>query len=199
MDVLLETERLRLRRFTPADADHLHALDNDPEVMRYINGGAPTPRGVIKTEILPGFMRVDGTNPAFGFWAAEAKKTGEFVGWFCLRPLPENLHHASLGYRLVRAAWGQGMATEGVRALIRRGFTELGLTRLVATTYEENIASRRVMEKAGMTLVRRFRLTVDEVTSSDTAHFDIVEIWDGDDVEYALDKTEWEQQTNDDK
>ena len=91
------------------------------------------------------------------------------------------------------------MATEGVRALTRIGFTELGLTRLVATTYEENIASRRVMEKVGMSLVRRFRLTVDEVTSSDTTHFDAVEIWDGDDVEYALDKIEWEQQTNDDK
>ena len=199
MDILLKTERLRLRRFTPTDADHLYALDNNPEVMRYINGGTPTPRRVIETEILPGFMQVDGTNPAFGFWAAEAKETGRFLGWFCIRPLPKNPQHASLGYRLMPAAWGQGLATEGVRALIRKGFTGLGLTRVVATTYEENIASRRVMEKVGMTLVRRFRLTVDEVASSDTAHFDTVEIWDGDDVEYALDKTEWERQINGDK
>ena len=65
MEILLETERLRLRRFTEADADHLFALDNDPEVMRYLNGGMPTPRAVVETEILPGFMQP--TRPlAFG-------------------------------------------------------------------------------------------------------------------------------------
>ena len=187
MEILLETERLRLRRFTLADADHLFALDNDPEVMRYLNGGVPTPRHVVEEAILPGFMQMDPARPAFGFWAAELKATAEFVGWFSLRPLPENQHHAALGYRLVRAFWGRGLATEGVRALIHKGFTELGLARVVATTYEHNLASRRVMEKAGMTLVRRFRLTVADLQAADTFHTDEVELWDGDDVEYAID------------
>ena len=193
LDILLETERLRLRRFTEADADYLFALDNDPEVMRYLNGGTPTPRTVIEKEILPGFMQVDAVNPAFGFWAAVSRVTEDFVGWFSLRPLPHNPHEAALGYRLVWGAWGQGLATEGVRALIHKGFTELGVQRVVATTYEENLASWRVMEKAGMTLVRRFRLTVDDLTASDTFHTDAVEIWNGDDVEYALEKAAWEQ------
>ena len=47
METLLETPRLRLRRFTAVDAEHLFALDNDPEVMRYLNGGVPTPRSVV--------------------------------------------------------------------------------------------------------------------------------------------------------
>ncbi|MEZ4592182.1 MAG: GNAT family N-acetyltransferase [Chloroflexota bacterium] len=197
MEILLETARLRLRRFTAVDSDHLFALDNDPAVMRYLNGGAPTPRQVIEQEILPGFRQIDPAQPQFGFWAAELKVSGEFVGWFSIRPLPQNPHHASLGYRLVRAAWGQGLATEGVQALIHKGFTELGLDRVVATTYEHNVASCRVMEKAGMTLVRRFRLTPEELQAADTFHTDSMEIWDGDDVEYALDKSAWEKQSHD--
>lgn len=191
MEVLLNSERLRLRRFTEQDVDHLHALDNDPEVMRYLNGGAPTPRQAIEQQILPGFMQTDPAQPRFGFWAAELKASGEFVGWFSLRPLPENPQHAALGYRLKRAAWGQGLATEGVQALIHKGFVELGLERVVATTYEHNVASRRVMEKAGLTLVRRFQLTPEELQATDTFYTDEMEIWDGDDVEYALDKAVW--------
>ena len=192
METLLETPRLRLRRFTAVDAEHLFALDNDPEVMRYLNGGVPTPRSVVEQQILPGFMQVDGSQPAFGVWAADLIATGEFVGWFSIRPLPQNPAEASLGYRLRRTAWGQGLATEGVRALMRKGFAELGLQRVVATTYEHNLASRRVMEKAGMTLVRRFRLTLEDLQGVDTFHTDAAEVWDGDDVEYALDKKNWQ-------
>ncbi|WP_420641388.1 GNAT family N-acetyltransferase [Candidatus Leptofilum sp.] len=197
MEILLETVRLRLRRFAVADVNHLFALDNDPEVMRYLNGGVSTPRHVVAQEILPGFMQIDPTRPAFGFWAAEMKESGEFVGWFSIRPLPENPRHAALGYRLVRAGWGQGLATEGVRALIHKAFAELGVARVVATTYEHNIASRHVMEKAGMRLVRRFRLTPEALQATDTFHTEAMELWDGDDVEYALDKLDWEKQHND--
>jgi RimJ/RimL family protein N-acetyltransferase len=193
LDILLETERLCLRRFRLADGAHLFSLDNDPEVMRYINGGIPTPRHIIEQEILPGFMQIDPAQPAFGFWAAEDNETAKFLGWFCIRPFPQNPFHAALGYRLMRAAWGQGYATEGVRALIHQAFTELGLTQVVATTYEHNLASRRVMEKAGMTLVRRFRITVEDLQSVDTFHTDAVEVWDGDDVEYALSRDTWER------
>ncbi|MCA9945655.1 MAG: GNAT family N-acetyltransferase, partial [Anaerolineales bacterium] len=108
------------------------------------------------------------------------------------RPLPHNPAEASLGYRLRRTVWGQGLATEGVRALMRKGFAELGLQRVVANTYEHNLASRRVMEKAGMTLVRRFRLTLEDLQGVDTFHTDAAEVWDGDDVEYALDKKNWQ-------
>lgn len=189
MKPLLETQRLRLRPFTPADADHLFCLDNDPDVMRYINGGTPTPRAIIKNEILPRFCRYD---DHFGVWAAEIKETGEFIGWFSLRSTDDNQTKAALGYRLNRAAWGQGFATEGVQTLISQGFTVWGLQRIVATTYEENLASRRVLEKAGMTLIRRFRLTPDNVLNADTYYAESVELWEGDDVVYALKKATWE-------
>lgn len=195
MQALLETERLVLRRFTKDDADHLFDLDSDPDVMRYLSGGAPTPRDVVEADILPRFLSYDKEQPGLGFWAAIDRASGEFLGWFSLRPTGQTgAQEVSLGFRLCRAAWGQGLATEGVRALIRLGFTELGVERVVGTTYQDNVASRRVMEKAGMTLTRRFRMTPADLDGIDTYHVASGDLWDGDDVEYSLQKADWEQQ-----
>ena len=72
MQIFLETGRLRLRQFTAADEDNLFELNSDPEVMRYINGGEPTPRAQIRDEILPFHARYYEKFPGFGTWAAEA-------------------------------------------------------------------------------------------------------------------------------
>jgi RimJ/RimL family protein N-acetyltransferase len=125
VDVFLETERLVLRRFTGADLDLLVELDGDPEVMRYITGGRPTSREELRDEVLPAFLRYYQRSPGHGFWAAVEKATGQFLGWFHLRP-PEGASpdEPELGYRLRRSAWGKGYATEGSRALIRMAFTD---------------------------------------------------------------------------
>lgn len=195
MQVYLETERLVLRRFTAADVDNLCDLDGDPEVMRFLSGGAPTPRDVIQNDILPTFLRYYERFAGFGFWAAIEKASGDFLGWFSLRPAegasPDNVE---LGYRFRQTAWGQGYATEGARALIRKGFSALGVQRVFATTYQDNHASRRVMEKAGLTLVRTYRLTPADLVAEGTYHVTSQDLWDGDDVEYALEKADWERQ-----
>ncbi len=130
----------------------------------------------------------------YGFWAAIEKDSGEFLGWFHFRP-QEGAHpdEVELGYRLRRAAWGKGYATEASHALIRKGFTEMGVRRVVASTYQDNVASRRVMEKVGMTLVRTFRVTP-EALARETFGLASPEVFDGDDVEYALEKADWERQ-----
>jgi RimJ/RimL family protein N-acetyltransferase len=185
MRVFLETERLVLRRFTKADVDNLFELDSDPDVMRFLTGGKPTPRDVIRDEILPRFLHYYERYAGFGHWAAIEKSTGEFLGWFEFRP-PQGSgpEEVELGYRLRKSAWGKGYATEGSRELIRKGFTELGVRRVVASTMAVNIASRRVMEKVGLTLARTFHQS-----------------WPGPiegaeygEVEYALWKADWERQ-----
>src|ERR1700689_1743727 len=185
MQVFLETDRLVLRRFTLADVDNLVNLDADPDVMRFVTGGIPTSREEIEHEFLPAFLGYYERYEGFGFWAAIEKATGEFLGWFHFRP-DENCAPGEvvLGYRLRKSAWGKGYATEGSRALIRKGFTEFGVQRVVAEAMAVNTASRRVMEKAGLTLVRTFR-----------------QPWPGPiegrefgDVEYALDKADWQRQ-----
>jgi RimJ/RimL family protein N-acetyltransferase len=192
MQIFLETERLLLRRFTEDDVDNLCELDGDPAVMRFINGGTPTPRAVIQNETLPRFLSYYERFAGFGFWAAIEKASGEFVGWFHFRsPEGSPPDEIELGYRLRRSAWGKGYGTEGWRALIRKGFTEQGVRRVVASTYQDNIGSQRVMQKSGLTLVRTFRMTPAELA----AHgLDPEVLWDGDDVEYALEKTDWERQ-----
>lgn len=195
MQVFLETDRLVLRRFTVDDVDNLYDLDGDPAVMRFLNGGTPTPRDVIQYDILPRFLRYYERFAGYGFWAAVEKSSGAFLGWFCLHPTEESdPDNAELGYRLRKTAWGQGYGTEGARALIRKGFTDLGMRRVFATTYEDNVASQRVMEKAGLTLVRTYRSTPDEIAAAATFVDTPGVVWDGHDVEYALEKADWERQ-----
>jgi RimJ/RimL family protein N-acetyltransferase len=157
MQVFLETDRLVLRRFTIADADNLVDLDADPDVMRFVTGGIPTSREEIQNEVLPAFLAYYQRYEGYGFWAAIEKETGEFLGWFHFRPRPGAAPgEVELGYRLRKSAWGKGYATEGSRALIRKGFTESGVQRVTAEAMAVNQASRRVMEKAGLKLVRTF-------------------------------------------
>lgn len=185
MQIFLETERLVLRRFTEDDVDNLVELDGDPDVMRFINGGRPTPRREIETDILPAFLAYYERFAGYGFWAAIEKSTGRFLGWFHFRP-PKVAQpgEVELGYRLRRPAWGRGYATEGSRALIQKGFAEFDVQRVVAFTMVVNVASRRVMEKAGLRFVRIFHQPWP----------DYIEGQEEGDVEYALLRSEWEQQ-----
>ncbi len=123
--VLLETERLRLRRFTADDVDLLVDLDSDPEVMRFVTGGRTTPREEIVTDYLPAFLGYYDRYDGFGFWAAEERTSDRFIGWFHLRP-PDAADplNVELGYRLRRDAWGGGYAVEGSRALVDLAFRE---------------------------------------------------------------------------
>ena len=106
-------------------------------------------------DYLPAFMSYYDRFDGYGFWAAIDKSNDEFLGWFHLRPQEgDPIDQPELGYRLRREAWGMGYGTEGARALIRKGFTDLGAERVVATAFRDNLASRRVMEKSGMTLAR---------------------------------------------
>ncbi len=183
MHVYLETPRLALRRFTSDDLDDLVALDADPAVMRFINGGHPTPREEMRTDYLPFWLAYYERGDAWGFWAAIEKETGRFLGWFHLRPLPEDPpDEPELGYRLVRDAWGRGYATEGSRALIDKAFIEHGARRVHASTMKVNDGSWRVMEKAGMRFVRLFFGEWPERIPGDEEG----------DVEYAITREEWE-------
>ncbi|MGI8530779.1 MAG: GNAT family N-acetyltransferase [Geodermatophilaceae bacterium] len=185
MGVFLETERLILRQFTTADIDNLVELDGDADVMQFITGGKPTSRAEIEHETLPAFLSYYDRYPGYGFWAVIEKSTGDFLGWFHFRPgdgHPED--EPELGYRLRKSAWGKGYAAEGSRALIDKGFSEFGVRRVVAEAMVVHTASRRVMEKSGLSLVRTF-------------HADWPFPIPGDehgDVEYALTREDWERQ-----
>jgi RimJ/RimL family protein N-acetyltransferase len=191
------TARLALRQFTAADVDNLAALDGDPAVLRFISRDTRS-RADVEREVLPSLLAYYDQHPGFGKWAAETRATREFIGWFGLRSVvprpdamvfwddgpadgPADAGTASLGYRLMRQAWGNGYATEGSRALLRIAFTELDISEVVATTMAVNVGSRRVMEKAGLRYARTVHV-----------HWpDPVEGYEHGDVEYRLSRADW--------
>ncbi|MGW5673254.1 GNAT family N-acetyltransferase [Micromonospora sp. NPDC003776] len=182
VSTFLATDRLVLREFTPDDAPLLVGLDADPEVMRHLTGGRPTPAAEIHDRVLPRLLAAYRTPPGLGWWAAQRRTDAAFLGWFEFRPLREgDPREVELGYRLRRSAWGAGYATEGARALVHKGFTELGVERVMATTMAVNAGSRRVMEKAGLAYVRTFHQDWPEAIAG-SEHGE---------VEYALTRDEW--------
>jgi RimJ/RimL family protein N-acetyltransferase len=110
------------------------------------------PREEVRDRIVPFFLSFYQRDNGLGYWAAEGRGTGGFLGWFHLRPTGDG--SVDLGYRLRKAAWTKGYATEGSQALIRKCFTDLGVDRVAAHTMAVNHASRRVMEKCGLVFVQ---------------------------------------------
>lgn len=186
MRIILKTPRLTIRQFTEDDVDNLFNLNSEPEVMRYL--GRPVPREVLQVEIIPFHLGVYERLDRLGTWAAESADSGEFLGWFHFRPGPDgDITNIDVGYRLRRSTWNKGYATEGSGALINMGFTDLGVQRVFGHTMTVNIASRRVMEKCGLTLVR--------TTPYDGPDADVIDGAEHGEVEYALTRPEWQART----
>lgn len=171
----LQTTRLTLTLCTPDDCADFIALERDPEVMLFLNGGHPVDREQADPNTT--FLTPKGTEPYV--WTARHNGNGTFVGWFCLWPESETL--AELGYRLRRMHWGQGLAAEGASVLIDWGFGNAGYDRIVATTMAVNRASRRVMEKIGMNYTHTNHAEwPDPIPGSEQG-----EVW------YALARSDW--------
>ena len=112
--------------------------------------------------------------PGLGLGACFLQSSGEFIGWFMLRPrsyrpydatgtLLDPVEDAEIGYRLARRFWGQGYATEMSTALVRHGFEQLALPRIVGFVDHDHLASIRVLEKAGLSRVGRALYGTEEV------------------------------------
>jgi RimJ/RimL family protein N-acetyltransferase len=143
---VIETKRLRLRRLRPSDEADFVALDSDPDVMKYVG----SPAGVKPPEETVARVRhrIAADHGPIGFWRVESRVDGRFYGLGALIRMPTG-DDIELAYRLTRAAWGQGIASEAGAALVDYAFRALGLPRVVAVTYPENRASQRVLEKLG--------------------------------------------------
>ncbi len=145
---VLQTMALTLRPCCPGDRADFVDLERDPEVMRFLNGGAVDHETTDPKDVT--FLMPRGSEPHV--WTARRTATNAFVGWFCLYPETETL--AEIGYRLRREDWGQGLASEGASALVEWGFSSTGYDKVIGCTMAVNHGSRRVMEKIGMKHVR---------------------------------------------
>lgn len=144
--ILLQTPRLTLRRLTADDFDRVYQLDSDPVVTRYVLG-VRTREEVAQylTEVVADYD----LRPGLGRWAMIERATGAFLGIALLKPL-EDSDHIEVGYRMHIPYWGRGYATEVARALVRYGFEQVGLARIVGITNPENVPSQHVLQKCGL-------------------------------------------------
>lgn len=147
--VVLETERLRLRRWKPEDREPFARMNADPRVMEFF----PKTLSREESDAAADWIESGFATHGFGLYALDRRKTGEFIGFTGLA-VPEFdapfMPRVEIGWRLAAEHWGQGFATEAARAALRHGFDTLGLREIVAFTVPANARSRRVMEKIGM-------------------------------------------------
>jgi ribosomal-protein-alanine N-acetyltransferase len=146
---VFETERLIVREYTVDDAPAMFDIYKDPEVWRYLAGGDPyTSVGQARERIELRIQRYREGAP-YGLWAVVVRDTAQLIGSVLLSPL-EDGPDVEVGYHFGRFAWGNGYATEVTRGAIRYGFDVLGLPSICGVVFRENVASQRVLEKAGM-------------------------------------------------
>ncbi|MCY8272724.1 GNAT family N-acetyltransferase [Bacillus sonorensis] len=146
---ILSTDRLMLRSMTRDDAGHLMEIFGNPTAMTYYPSTKDEKQTMDWIDWTLGNYERHGT----GLWIVENKGTGEFLGQCGIVPQEvEGVSEMEIGYLFARRAWGNGYATEAAAACKRYGFEELNLQKLVSLTDINNLPSRKVAERIGMTL-----------------------------------------------
>jgi ribosomal-protein-alanine N-acetyltransferase len=147
--IIAQTERLFLRHFHLYDAEAMDRVFGDAEVMRF--GPGVQTAGWVREWLLR-CLEDYYHKWGFGLWAVVEKQTREVVGFCGLSRFPDvdDQPEIQLGYRLARAHWGRGIATEAAEAVREYAFQTLCLSRLISIIDPNNRASIRVAEKVGM-------------------------------------------------
>jgi len=147
--IILETLRLRLREFVAGDADALAQVLSDPKTMRYY----PAPYDRTGVEGWIARCRQRYRDDGVALWAMELKSSGELIGdCGIIRQEVEGERFFEIGYHLRRDLWGQGFATEAAVACRDWAFAHLNIDRLISLIRPDNLRSRRVAERNGMTV-----------------------------------------------
>ena len=145
----LMTPRLRLREWRAADLEPFAALNADPAVMEFM------PRCLTRAEsdAFAAVAQAEIAHRGWGLWATELRDSGQFIGCIGLCVPTFRAHFTpcvEIDWRLERASWGRGFATEAARECLRFGFSGLGLSEVVAFTVPANARSRVLMQRLGM-------------------------------------------------
>lgn len=158
MRYLIETERLIMRDLLPTDHEGMFALDSDAEVHRYL-GRKPVQTIAQCREVIE-FIRQQYDTNGIGRWAVIEKSTGAFVGWSGLKlitePINDRSNHLDLGYRFIKQYWGKGYATETALAAAAYAWDVLHAQQLCGIAHVDNVASRKVLQRAGLQYLENF-------------------------------------------
>ncbi|HQQ94257.1 MAG TPA: GNAT family N-acetyltransferase [Bacteroidia bacterium] len=154
----LESPRLLLRAFESGDASNLYRMDALPEVHTYL-GNKPM-QSIQEAEQVIGFIQAQYRSNGIGRWAAIEKSSGHFIGWAGLKYITEaennRVNFYDLGFRLHPHFWGKGYATEAGKISLAYAFNTLQTEEVIGTCHEQNLASRKALEKCGLRFREKF-------------------------------------------
>ena len=150
MSLILETDRLLLREFSPNDAKNLYNLNLNPKVIRYTGNSAFKSIDEAK-KFLENYR--DYELNGYGRWAVINKESNKFIGW-CGLKYGEMENETDIGFRYFEEQWNKGYASESAKACLNYGFEKLNLKRIIGRAMKKNIASIKVLEKIGLEFER---------------------------------------------
>jgi len=155
------SERLRFELMTEQDAQLFFELDQDPEVMRYINGGKMTPMEDVLNISIPRMKSYTNENHGWGQWKITILDTNEFIGWVLVRPMNffsdnPQFDNLELGWRFKQITWGKGYASEAANSIALAVCQTVSVSKISAIALEGNLASIKIMTKLGMKYIKTY-------------------------------------------
>lgn len=154
-----DSSRLSFTQLGADDAGLLFELDQDTEVMRYINGGRKSTMEEINNVLMPRLLSYRNTDNGWGIWKVTVKADNSYIGWVLVRPMDfftdaPLFDDLELGWRFKQVSWGKGYATEAAHAIKDAMTEQKGIRKFSAMAIEGNTASIKIMEKLGMQYVK---------------------------------------------
>lgn len=158
-----DTDRLNFTLLSMQDAELLYEVDQDEEVMRYLNGGKRSSMTDIEQVMLPRMAKYLDPARGFGIWQVRRLSDQAYLGWVLIRPMGFDTDapakdDVEIGWRFKRAFWGQGYASEAAQAVAQAVLADNPQVHyLSAIAVEDNLGSIGVMRKLGMQFVKKYR------------------------------------------
>ena len=155
-----QSQRLSFELMTSKDAGLLYELDQDPEVLRYINGGKISTEEDIRNIMIPRMMEYLNKEKGWGLWKVLETHNNEFIGWILIRPVgffteDPQYENLEIGWRFHQKSWGKGYATEAAKQIVKEIEGQKKAKKITAIAVEENTASIKIMKKIGMTFTHK--------------------------------------------
>ena len=157
-----DSERLSFYLMNHNHAQQLFELDQDPAVMKYINGGQKTSRADINNKFIPRVQSFTNPEQGWGLWGVKITTNQKFIGWILIRPMefftaqPEH-NNLEIGWRFKQASWGKGYATEAANAVLNSVAEQTGVNTFSALADKDNKASINIMQKLGMRYLKSYQ------------------------------------------
>lgn len=171
------SKRLYYALMTQNDGDLLFQLDQDRDVMHFINGGVPTTQDEIKNVYLPRLKQYTSHKNGWGLWKVFTRENHDYIGWVLIRPVGffgknPDYKNLEMGWRFFKQSWGKGYATEAAESIKQALIAQTKIHKLSAIANEDNQASINIMKKLGMKYIKKY-LHEDPIFCEEVVYYEL--------------------------